>query len=63
MAITHIRRLREWGIFHDFTWPADLPEFKKYNLIYGWNWFSKTTLSRIFAFWRPESRHQMVRSN
>lgn len=49
-AITHIRRLREWGIFHDFTWPADLPEFKKYNLIYGWNGSGKTTLSRIFRF-------------
>lgn len=46
--ITRISRLRNCGIFRDFTWPPDLPEFKQYNLIYGWNGTGKTTLSRLF---------------
>jgi wobble nucleotide-excising tRNase len=48
MAITCIRRMRDCGVFRDFSWPGDLPEFAKYNLIYGWNGSGKTTLSRLF---------------
>lgn len=46
-CITCIKRLHKCGIFKDFTWPSDLPKFGRYNLIYGWNWTGKTTLSRI----------------
>lgn len=45
--IKRISRLRDCGIFRDFQWPKDLPEFGRYNLIYGWNGTGKTTLSRI----------------
>ena len=48
MSITRIGRLRDYGIFRDFTWPSNLPEFGRYNLIYAWNWSGKTTLSRLF---------------
>ncbi len=48
MKITSITRLRDCGIFRDFTWIHDLPEFARYNLIYGWNGTGKTTISRIF---------------
>ena len=27
------------------------PDFGIYNVIYGWNYSGKTTLSRIFAFY------------
>lgn len=47
--ITKISKLKNYGIFHDFFWKAELPEFKKFNLIYGWNRSGKTTISRIFA--------------
>lgn len=47
MSITRISRLRDCGIFRDFTWPEELPDFGRYNLIYGWNGTGKTTLSRI----------------
>ncbi len=47
MRIDRISRLRDCGIFRDFVWPNDLPAFGQYNLIYGWNWTGKTTLSRI----------------
>lgn len=45
--INRISRLRNCGIFRNFTWPPDLPEFGRYNLIYGWNGTGKTTLSRL----------------
>ena len=48
MRITRISRLRGCGVFRNFTWPSDLLEFGRYNLIYGWNWSGKTTLSRLF---------------
>ena len=47
MTITRIGRLRNYGVFRDFTWPSDLPEFAQFNLIYGWNWSGKTTLSKM----------------
>jgi len=47
--IKRISRLRNNGIFRDFSWPTkDLYDFGKYNLIYGWNGTGKTTLSRLF---------------
>ena len=48
MNIQRIDRLRNHGIFRDFTWPTDLPHFANYNVIYGWNGTGKTTISRIF---------------
>lgn len=46
MRIKRIKRLRNCGIFRDFSGDA-LPEFAKFNLIYGQNWSGKTTLSRV----------------
>jgi len=47
--ITKISKLKNFGIFHDFTWKTELSDFKKFNLIYGWNRSGKTTISRVFA--------------
>ena len=47
--ITKITKLKNYGIFHDFSWNKDIPEFKRFNLIYGWNRSGKTLLSRIFT--------------
>jgi wobble nucleotide-excising tRNase len=40
--------MRNCGVFRDFSWPSDLSDFGRYNLIYGWNGSGKTTLSRLF---------------
>jgi len=48
MFVTRISRLRDYGVFRDFTWPSELSNFGKYNLIYGWNGSGKTLLSRVF---------------
>lgn len=45
--IEKLTRLDEYGIFRDFTWPAILNSFNRFNLVYGWNGTGKTTLSRL----------------
>lgn len=47
--ISKISKLKNFGIFHDFTWKTEFSDFKKFNLIYGWNRSGKTTISRVFA--------------
>jgi wobble nucleotide-excising tRNase len=46
--IRRIQHIKEFGVFGNFNWPAGLPDFKQFNLIYGWNYSGKTTLSRVF---------------
>ena len=47
--IKKIHKINGLGlVFSNFTWEATLPEFKKCNLIYGWNGCGKTTLTRLF---------------
>ena len=47
--INKISKLKKFAIFLDFSWKAELHEFKQFNLIYGWNGSGKTTISRVFA--------------
>ena len=44
-----ISKLKNFGIFRDFSWSGDTPDFVRFNLIYGWNRSGKTTLSKVFA--------------
>lgn len=48
MKITRLSRMRSHRIYRDFTWPNSLPDFSRFNLIYGWNGAGKTTLSNLF---------------
>ncbi|MGK9368495.1 AAA family ATPase [Melioribacter sp. Ez-97] len=45
--ILRINKIKNFGIFKDFSWNG-LDDFKKKNLIYGWNYSGKTTLSKLF---------------
>ena len=49
MIINKIERMKDLGVFREFTWPSGLQGFAQYNLIYGWNGTGKTTISRLFA--------------
>ncbi|UWR92702.1 AAA family ATPase [Phaeobacter inhibens] len=51
--ITNIQNL---GVFHNFSGAA-LPEFAPFNLIYGWNYSGKTTLSRMFRCLENSQHH------
>lgn len=56
--IKRIDSLRDFGIFRNFRWNGQvaLPEFKRLNLIYGWNYSGKTTLSRVFQSLEQKSQ-------
>lgn len=45
--IVKINRLTNFGNYRQFQW-GSTTNFAKYNLIYGWNYSGKTTLSRLF---------------
>lgn len=45
--ITKINKIKDFGVFKNFNGNA-LSELKTFNLIYGWNYSGKTTLSRVF---------------
>ena len=49
--ITQIKEIEQFGIYQNFLWNSnpDLKPFNKKNIIYGWNYSGKTTLSRIFS--------------
>lgn len=44
-----INRVKNLGVFADFSWDGQLPPFERYNVIYGENGTGKTTLSRLLA--------------
>jgi wobble nucleotide-excising tRNase len=48
MKITRINKIKKHRVFDDFSWPSDLPDFARFNLIYGWNGSGKTTISNLF---------------
>lgn len=47
-CIKKIKTIKNLGIYNDFRWPSDLKDFKRYNVLYGWNGTGKTTLSKLF---------------
>lgn len=48
MRISRIQKARNYRIFRNFSWPADLTDFARFNVIYGWNGTGKTSLSNLF---------------
>jgi wobble nucleotide-excising tRNase len=56
--ITRIKRVKNFGIFDDFSWKESCKEFYKYNFFYGWNYSGKTTLSRIFRCIEKQKNHE-----
>lgn len=46
MKIKTIRKISNFGVFKNYA--GDIKEFGTNNLIFGWNYSGKTTLSRIF---------------
>jgi hypothetical protein len=57
--IERILTIEKFGVFNDFNWNRDstLQDFKEKNIIYGWNYSGKTTLSRIFCSLRDKKIH------
>ena len=53
----HRVQIKSFGVFDNFQWPDGLPDFKQFNLIYGWNYSGKTTLSRAFRCFEQKQPH------
>ena len=53
--IQQIEHLRDFGIYRNFQ-GGGLPAFARCNLIYGWNYSGKTTLSRLFQILEKPDR-------
>lgn len=47
--LKRIQRVKGLGVFGDYTSDANTSEFGAKNLIYGWNYSGKTTLSRLIS--------------
>lgn len=47
--IKGISKIKNLGIYNNYTKPIGTQEFGIKNLIFGWNYSGKTTLSRLFA--------------
>jgi len=47
--IKGILKIKDLGVYENYTKPEGIKEFSEKNLIYGWNYSGKTTLSRLFA--------------
>lgn len=54
--ITKINKIKDFGVLKNFNGTA-APEFKTFNLIYGWNYSGKTTLSRVFRCFEKGQLH------
>ena len=48
-VIKGISKIKGLGVYENYTKPAGMQDFGIKNLIYGWNYSGKTTLSRLFA--------------
>jgi wobble nucleotide-excising tRNase len=44
-----IHKIKGLGVYSDYTKPAGTQDFAIKNLIYGWNYSGKTSLSRLFS--------------
>ncbi|MBK8682515.1 MAG: AAA family ATPase [Bacteroidetes bacterium] len=49
--IRKIQLIKQFGVFKDYKWDTTdgIKDFKEKNVIYGWNYSGKTTISRIFS--------------
>jgi wobble nucleotide-excising tRNase len=56
--ITKVNKIKDFGVFRNFSWQTAIPEFKQFNLIYGWNYSGKTTFSRVFRCFELGALHE-----
>ena len=48
--IKRINKIKNLGIFEDYARDTNLQDFKEKNILYGWNYTGKSTLSRLFSY-------------
>ena len=55
--IKSINKIDNFGVFKNYRKPADFKDFALKNIIYGWNYSGKTTLSRVFSSIESKALH------
>lgn len=58
--IKKLKKIKNLGIFDNYVWDTKLPEFERYNVVYGWNGSGKTTLSKLFDSLQTGSHPEYV---
>ena len=48
--IKRINKIKNFGVFENFRRTGDIRDFEEKNIIYGWNYSGKTTLSRLISY-------------
>lgn len=48
--IKRINKIKKFGVFENYRRSGDIRDFKEKNIIYGWNYSGKTTLSRLISY-------------
>ena len=48
--IKRINSIKKLGIFEDYARDSGLQDFREKNILYGWNYTGKSTLSRLFSY-------------
>lgn len=56
--ISKINKIKNFGIFQNFSFDSSITSFGKYNLLYGWNGSGKSTLSRLFRCFELKEKHE-----
>ncbi len=60
IQLKRIKRIENFGIFHDFYWDNNARDFGSRNIIFGWNYSGKTTLSRFIESLSVQSDNREV---
>jgi len=62
--IRKIQLIKQFGVFKDYKWDTTdgIKDFKEKNVIYGWNYSGKTTISRIFSSLRDKQLHEKYKN-
>jgi len=62
--IKKIQLIKQFGVFKDYKWDTTdgIKDFKEKNVIYGWNYSGKTTISRILSSLRDKKLHEKYKS-
>ena len=47
--IKKLKKIKNFGVFSNYTCNSDLRDFEEKNIIYGWNYSGKTTVSRLIS--------------
>jgi wobble nucleotide-excising tRNase len=55
--IKRINYIKNFGVFKNYRRKGDIQDFANLNIIYGWNYSGKTTISRLFQHFEKKQKN------